>query len=68
VELREQTGKCPAGHTVYLSEMVADNAVTLHQFKHPQCTSIQRFSCGDHFHIGHPTKADKLASHPECAT
>lgn len=50
---------CPPKHTVYLSQMVADNAVTLHRFQNPDCTSITTFPCGDHFHIGHNTKAGK---------
>lgn len=50
---------CPANHTEYLSQSVADNAVTLHQFKSPDCTDIRAFPCGDHFHIGHTSKAAK---------
>jgi hypothetical protein len=48
---------------MYLSEAVAGNAVTLHRFKFPACDSIGWFACGDHFHIGHPTKADKERAH-----
>lgn len=33
--------------------MVADNAVTLHTFSSPDCTTISAWECGDHFHIGH---------------
>lgn len=52
---------CPANHTEYLSEFVASNAVTLHLFQNPTCTTIQAFPCGDHWHIGHVTKAGKAA-------
>lgn len=44
---------CPPDHMEYLSQMLADNAVTLHSFTHPGCTGIRAFECGDHWHIGH---------------
>lgn len=51
---------CPEGkHVAYLSQMLADNAVTLHLMLSPTCTTIQAFECGDHFHIGHTTRAGK---------
>lgn len=37
----------------YLSQMLADNAVELHHFSAPECTTIGAYPCGDHFHIGH---------------
>lgn len=44
---------CPPDHIEYLSEMLAENALTLHDFMHPGCVGIQKFRCGDHWHIGH---------------
>jgi hypothetical protein len=37
----------------YLSNMLADNAVELHHFSAPECTTIAAYPCGDHWHIGH---------------
>lgn len=37
----------------YLSRAVAANAVELHKFSAPECTTIAAYACGDHFHIGH---------------
>lgn len=56
-----ELSRCPSDHTTYLSQAVADNAVTLHLFKSPHCTTINAFPCGDHFHIGHTSKAGKEA-------
>lgn len=44
---------CPREHVAYGSQMLADNAVTLHLMRCPWCVSIEAFACGDHFHIGH---------------
>lgn len=53
---------CPEGkHIEYLSQMLADNAVILHKFLSPTCDTIVAFECGDHFHIGHTSKAGKTA-------
>lgn len=35
------------------SRMVAENAVELHKWSAPDCTTINAYPCGDHFHIGH---------------
>lgn len=44
---------CHVEKVEYLSQMTADNAVTLHQLSCPDCTTIAAYPCGDHFHIGH---------------
>lgn len=44
---------CHVDKVEYLSQMLAENAVVLHQLSAPECTTIQAFPCGDHFHIGH---------------
>ena len=41
------------GHFRYDSEMLANNAVTLHRLASPDCEGIYAFPCMDHFHIGH---------------
>lgn len=51
--------RCPPRHVEYLSQMLADNAMTLHSFIHPGCPGTDRWECGDHWHIGHKTKEDK---------
>ena len=52
--MAEPLSECPPGHLVYDSEMLAENAVTLHQLSLPDCPGgIHVFPCGDHFHIGH---------------
>lgn len=45
--------RCPREHVEYGSQMLADNAITLHLMRCPWCVSIEVFACGDHFHIGH---------------
>lgn len=45
----------------YLSEMCAANAVWLHQVRFPDCPGIAAYACGDHHHVGHPTKAAREA-------
>lgn len=57
---------CPPGHVEYPSEMVANNAVTLHMFVHPGCTKIEAFECGDHWHIGHHSPLDKANCPQQC--
>ena len=49
---------CPDGHTVYLSQMLADNAVTLHRIRDAHCPAYSAFPHGDHWHVGHPSKGD----------
>lgn len=58
---------CPPGHTAYLSQTVAENAVTLHQMAFRHCGGYAPWPCGDHWHVGHPSlpigqacKADPL--------
>lgn len=36
-----------------LSEATAANMVELHRMSAPECTAINAYPCGDHFHIGH---------------
>lgn len=36
-----------------LSEATAANMVKLHKISAPDCTTINAYPCGDHFHIGH---------------
>lgn len=38
--------------------MLADNAVTIHEISHPKCAGFNAWGCGDHFHVGHPVRAD----------
>lgn len=44
---------CHVDKVEYLSQMLADNAVELHRLAAPECTTIQAFPCGDHWHLGH---------------
>lgn len=48
-------------HVDYLSQMLADNAVTIHQLRHPNCGGFHSFPHGDHFHVGHPSVSVGLA-------
>lgn len=58
---------CPPSHVVYLSQSLADNAVTLHAMSRPHCAAYNAFVCGDHWHAGHPdkTSGDACKTNPE---
>lgn len=48
---------CPPGHIEYGSRQLADNAVELHALANPECVGVHAWRCGDHHHIGHPSRA-----------
>lgn len=52
------TARCPnmLTHVEYASEMLARNMVTIHELA-DQCTAFHHWPCGDHWHVGHKTKA-----------
>jgi len=46
-----------AGKSEHLSRMLAENAVELHRWTAPDCTTIEAYPCGDHYHVGHSSHA-----------
>lgn len=59
--------ECGVDKPAYLSRAVADNAVTLHLLSAPDCRKFAPYPCGDHFHVGHKSKAAGTwckAAHP----
>lgn len=52
----------PTGGLVqYLSTEVAGNALELHSLANADCAGVHSWVCGDHFHIGHDTRAGDTA-------
>jgi hypothetical protein len=43
--------------TEYASQQLASNATELHALMCPLCAGTHPYPCGDHWHIGHVSKA-----------
>lgn len=43
--------------TEYASHTLASNATELHALMCPKCEGTQAYPCGDHWHIGHVSRA-----------
>lgn len=56
-----------ADRVPYPSLEVAGNAVYLHGLANPACAGVRWYECGDHWHIGHRSRAASVECHTAAA-
>lgn len=56
-----------ADRVAYPSLEVATNAVYLHGLANLECAGVKAYECGDHWHIGHLSRASSAACHTATA-